>query len=65
MRRRITIVTTSCRRCGCRLATASRSIHGADNAKAELDSICERCVTPEERQRIMAAIAGAILGAQQ
>jgi hypothetical protein len=62
---KIQIITTSCRRCGCKLATASRSIYGADRAKAELGSICERCITPAERERILAAIAGAILGAAQ
>jgi uncharacterized protein DUF2688 len=58
---RITIITTSCRRCGRTLATASRSIHGADRAKAQLGSICESCITPAERIEILNAIGGAIL----
>jgi hypothetical protein len=60
-RRPITILTTSCRRCGRPLATASRSLTGADAAKEQYDRICERCVTPEERQAMLDAQAGAIL----
>ncbi len=61
-RARIEIVTTSCRRCGKALATASRSLHGADAAKARFGSICSDCVTPAEREEMLHAIAGAILG---
>jgi hypothetical protein len=59
---RFKIITTTCRRCGKALATGSRSLYGADAAKAELDRICENCVTPEERQEIQRAIGQAIAG---
>ncbi len=56
------LVTTSCRRCGKALMTGSRSLFGADAAKARLDRICEACVTPEERAEMLGEQAKAILG---
>jgi Protein of unknown function (DUF2688) len=61
-RTRIQIITTSCRRCGKPLATLSRSLYGAERAKANLDRICGDCVTEEERQEMLVAQAQAILG---
>ncbi|BAY58540.1 hypothetical protein NIES2135_54130 [Leptolyngbya boryana NIES-2135] len=60
-RKKIEVIHTPCKRCGCDLVTTSRSIHGADVLKAELGSICERCITPEERERILHGIANQIL----
>lgn len=60
-RRKIEIIHVSCKRCGCALVTTSRSIYGADALKAELGSICEQCITPEERHRILNGVANQIL----
>lgn len=57
---RISLVMTACRRCGKPITTGSRSLYGADEAKAKLDRICEICITPDERQAILAAQAVAI-----
>lgn len=59
--RRISILTTSCRRCGRKLATASHSIYGADAAKARWGSICETCITQAEQIEILNTIGQAIL----
>jgi hypothetical protein len=61
MRGKIQILTVSCRRCDKQLATASRSLFGADAAKARLDRICEGCATPEERREMLTLQADAIL----
>ncbi len=60
-RRPITIVTTICRRCNKPLTTLSRSLYGADEAKARLDRLCSDCTTPEERQEMLMLQAEAIL----
>lgn len=60
-RMRIGILTTSCQRCGRPIATASRSIIGADAAKAQFDRICSRCITPEEEKEIRRIQAKAIM----
>lgn len=60
-RGKIRIITTTCRRCGNPVATASRSILGADAAKAKFDRICKSCITPDEEREILNAQAGAIL----
>lgn len=62
MRRgRFFLYRTACRRCGCELYTGSRSILGADAAKARLDRLCEACTTPAERDQMLEAQAAAIL----
>lgn len=61
MARKIQIITTTCRRCSKPLATLSRSIHGADQLKAQYDRICESCITPQEQQAILEGQAAAIL----
>jgi hypothetical protein len=60
-RQPLRILTTTCRRCGKPVATASRSLYGADAAKARLDRICEACCTPEERREMLTLQADAIL----
>jgi hypothetical protein len=60
-RQPIRILTTTCRRCGRPVATADRSITGADAAKRQYDRICQGCTTPEEERAMLAAQAGAIL----
>lgn len=47
-RKRIQIVVSKCKRCGCQLATASRSIYGNDVAKRKYELICKNCLTDEE-----------------
>lgn len=49
--RRIEILTTTCRKCGKTIATLSRSLFGADQAKA-IGPICSSCVTEEEKYEI-------------
>jgi Protein of unknown function (DUF2688) len=58
---RVSLVKTSCKRCGCDLYTGSRSLYGADELKAELGGICTTCITPEEEARILRGQADAIL----
>jgi hypothetical protein len=48
-RKRIAIIVSKCRRCGKPLATASRSIWGADAIKKKYELICDDCLTPEEK----------------
>ena len=60
MRTRFTIQMTTCRRCGKALATGSRSLYGADAAKARLDRICRSCITPEEQAEIELAVNAAV-----
>lgn len=60
-RRRPLIVHTNCKRCGKPLVTTSRSIMGLDKLKERLGSICSNCTTPEEKQEMLDAMAGAIL----
>ena len=55
-RRKIQLIETTCRRCGKPLLTASRSILGADNAKATYGSICSECMKPEEHFQMVRAI---------
>lgn len=60
-RRRIEIINTECRRgCGRKIATVSRSIHGAAAAHAKFSGICEQCITPEERLEMEGAVQGAV-----
>ena len=54
------LVKTNCKRCGCDLLTAERSITGADETKARLGSLCSGCTTPEEQQAMLAAQGDAI-----
>lgn len=62
-RGRIFFYTAPCRRgCGTMLATASRSILGADALKRKYELICDKCLTPEEHDEILRGQAGAILG---
>jgi hypothetical protein len=61
MKQRIRILTTNCKRCGKPLATLSRSLYGAEQAKAQYEGICQDCVLPDERQEINNLIAEAIL----
>ena len=55
------LVETDCKRCGRKVTTGSRSLHGADGLKAELGGICSRCIKPEEETRILDGQAEAIL----
>lgn len=48
-RRRITIIVSKCRRCGCKLATASRSIWGDEATKKKYELICDNCLTDDEK----------------
>jgi hypothetical protein len=61
-RRGIQILTVNCPRCGRPVATASRSLIGADAAKAQYEGICERCITPNELMDIQQAQLNAIRG---
>lgn len=58
---RIAIFKTHCKRCGKEVYTTNRSITGADALKAELGSICQDCITPEEELRILHSTANSIL----
>ncbi len=40
--------------------TGSRSLYGADAAKARYDRICEACVTPEEQAEILKVQAASV-----
>ncbi len=63
MRRRITIETTHCKRCGKLLATASRSLYGLDTLKAKYGNICQDCITPDELVEMNDAIGKGIINA--
>ena len=52
-RRKIHLVHTACKRCGTPLVTTNRSIYGADTLKAELGPLCEKCITPDEKQKML------------
>jgi hypothetical protein len=56
MKKRIGIVPTKCKRCGRKIYTANRSIHGLDKLKEALGSICSNCATDEEIGEIQDAI---------
>jgi hypothetical protein len=58
--RKLHIINTTCKRCGKPLATLNRSLWGADAAKQEYGSICEKCITPLERQAIEQALDNAV-----
>lgn len=51
--RKISIVTTKCKRCGKSLSTTSRSLLGLDAEKIAFGDVCKDCVTPEEMQSIL------------
>jgi hypothetical protein len=61
MAKRISIISTNCRRCGKSISTLNRSITGADALKAKLDKICQDCITPDEEREILNGQAAAIL----
>lgn len=52
-RRSISIVTTTCKRCGKQIATGSRSLYGCDSLKAKWDRICSDCMTKEEEREML------------
>jgi hypothetical protein len=52
-RSRIQIIISKCRRCGCKLATASRSIWGDEAGKKKYELICKNCLTSEEEADIL------------
>jgi len=55
MRRRVKfeLIETTCKRCGVKLYTGSRSLFGLDKEKKEFERICSKCITPEEQRRIL------------
>ena len=61
MRKKITIETVNCKRCGKSLSTTSRSIHGLDNLKAKYGYLCHNCTTSEERNEMVNAIGMGIV----
>ena len=46
------MVETTCKRCGARIFTGSRSLFGMDKLKTKYGEICTKCVTPEEKKEI-------------
>jgi len=59
-RKRITIETANCKRCGKIVHTTSRALHGLDNLKAKYGIICQDCTSPEELAEINNAIGEAL-----
>jgi len=55
---KLRLVPTTCRRCGKPLMTGNRSLIGADAAKRRFDRVCVACTTPEDRERMDAAMMG-------
>ncbi len=55
------LIQTSCRRCGEKIFTANRSLHGNDALKADLGSICQNCTTAAEEEKMLNASAANIL----
>jgi len=60
-RSRISIITVNCKRCGKSIATASRSIYGADAAKVAFGNICQSCTADEEKHEILHCIGETII----
>jgi ribosomal protein L37E len=51
MKKKFELIETTCRRCGKKIYTGNRSLFGFDKEKAELDRICDSCITPEEKHK--------------
>lgn len=49
------LVATTCRRCGEKVFTGNRSLHGNDAIKAQLGSVCQKCTTEQESEKILNA----------
>jgi len=60
-RKRITIETVDCRRCGREIAAASRSVLGLDSLKETYGGICGDCITPDEKSKINHEILSGVL----
>lgn len=60
-RKQFHLIATTCRRCGKPLMTGSRSLWGAENARAKFAEICSDCITPEDRAEMEQAVNAAVL----
>ncbi len=49
---RIRLVQERCKRCGKEVCAANRSILGLDTLKGDFGTVCQDCVTPEERETL-------------
>lgn len=56
--KRIKLVETTCRRCGKKITTGNRSIHGYPEQKKRLDRICEDCITDDEKAELLTLVPG-------
>jgi hypothetical protein len=61
MGRKNTLIHTSCRRCDKPLVTMTRSIYGLDSLKAEYGSICEDCISKEEKDKLLKSMSKQIV----
>lgn len=66
MRRpRFALVKTTCRRCGAPIVTGSHALIGSDQMKARYGSICDSCITLEEREAMDQDFRRLLFGAQE
>jgi len=58
---KIHIITVSCKRCGKQIAAANRSLYGLAQLKAQYGSICQTCITDDERHELLETMGTGIL----
>lgn len=61
-RSRIQLVIRNCPRCGREMAGTNRPIFGSNEVHRRLAGVCEKCVTPEEREEIIRDGFAGLLG---
>ena len=59
---RTKIVMTRCKRCGKKIAMTDKSLYGLEHLKAKWSSICEDCITTEERVKMLTDIGKSLKG---
>jgi hypothetical protein len=50
---RVALVKTKCKRCGKEICTANKSVWGLNALKKKFGSICDGCITPNERKEML------------
>lgn len=60
MRKKIQIITTTCKRCGKEISTLNKVIWGTNEMKEKYGRICSSCMPVEEREEMDEAFKQAI-----